>query len=144
MTTDHKTIFFTNAMPFMSDDRIATLEDIPERVSSYGSFALAKGSQFRQIFDYHLVKARQAGLLGVVMDKWLRGGKPKGQGAAAGQGDEATPLGFDNLLFMVLVVSGGAGLSVVVALLEWVHRKTLGMRVRPMLDIPRGRETIFH
>ena len=124
MLKDHKTIFFTNIVPFMSDERIISYEDIMERVASYGSFALQKNSEFKQMFDYHLMKARQSGLLGLTIDKWLREGKPDPGSSVFN--DEATPLGFDNLLFMVLVVSAGAGASVLVDLLEWTYRRTCG------------------
>ena len=42
-----------------------------ERIASYGSFALPKGSEFRGAFDHALVKAIQGGVLDKELKRFL-------------------------------------------------------------------------
>ena len=77
MLTDHKTIFFTNVIPFLSDDRLLVIEDMTDRIASYSSFALTKDSEFKRMFDYHLMKSMQAGLIPTIVSKYMRDGKPE-------------------------------------------------------------------
>ena len=123
MLSDHKTLFFTSPVPFMSDSRIISLLDMPERTASYGSFALRKGSESRQLFDFHLIKAKQSGLLDFTIEHWLRDGKPKAFSSTAELDVQA--LGFDHLLFIVLVMAAGAAGALIFAIVEHFHNKLI-------------------
>ena len=119
---DHKTIFFTNVMPFLSDDRLIVVREMTDRLSSYNSFALPKGSEFKKLFDYHLLKGMQSGLIGNIIDTYLRDGKP--EPGRPWQVEDAIALGFDNLLFPGLIVMAGAMMGLGLAFLEFVTKKS--------------------
>ena len=75
------------------------------------------------IFNYHLVKISESGLLKKLINKWIEDGAlPSAPGLAPAASAEA--LGFDNLLFPSLVISLGAMGAVAVVAAEYVMGKT--------------------
>ena len=119
--SDPKALYFSNFLAFMGDKRILSLPSMQDKVMSHLSFALQKDSELLLLFDYNLLKVVQSGLLGKLVDRWLRDDRP--QVGRSPFVEEATALGFDNLMFPGLMLGAGVCLSLVLGLLEVAMRR---------------------
>ena len=81
--------------------------DVEERVFNQAGIALQKGSEFTEAFEHHILKMRQSGLLRQSALKWLPQPKKKLPGCQL----TAQRLNLDNLLFVFVMLGGGALLA---------------------------------
>ena len=97
-------------MSLLADKRMKALNILDSSVSP-GAFAYQKGSEFRGLFNYHLMKMKEAGILDIINSDYLPE-PPLVIGVA-----DANPLGYDNLIFPAIVLSfGGFGALIIMAL----------------------------
>ena len=87
------------------------------------ALGFAKDSEFTHLFNVVLLELKQEGILGDLINKWLRK-----RSKAGGQGKEQTSaivLGFENLSFPFLCLGSGIAIGVVIAAFERMKRKRL-------------------
>ena len=114
---DPKTIYFGNNLPFLGNQRIISVDDMTDRFVTFIAFGLQKNSEFKQLFDYELLKMKQSGVILHEAYKWLRNRLPeKGRSPFV---EEATPLGYNNLLFPGLILLVGIAMSLALVFLEF-------------------------
>ncbi len=103
-------------LTFFGIPNIKLLRDFEDFSYTTIAWGLAKGSEFRLLFNYHLLKIAQSGITRKLETKWrLR--EPEQLDLDNNAGD-ASALGYDNLVFPVLALLGGMGVSVVLAVME--------------------------
>ena len=98
-------------------------EDIVKsfEISSKYSPSLRKNSEFSPLFNYHLLKNMQGGLIPNEVAKAMRDGHP--EPGRDWEVKDAPALSISNLFFPLLVISGGAGLALVLVVAEFIGRK---------------------
>ena len=87
------------------------------------------GSEFREAFNYHLLKLTEHGILKRVYNRWPDTSRNEEFGIA-----EAATLGFENLLFPFSSLAIGMVAAVVLAALEGLQRKI--MRINGVMNPP--------
>ena len=116
---DQTKAFFGSTSGLLSYPEVIVLK-IEESSTTHLSIALQKNSELTKLFDYHLGKMLQSGLIRKMRNKWLL--KDRVSGTVNGNlGEAANPLGYDNLLFPFLGLVGGVILSGVIILAEYVN-----------------------
>ena len=103
----------------VSVDRRMRALNIHDSSITHTSFTYQKGSEFRGIFDFHLMKMKQSGIFDRVMSRYLP--DPL---LAIGIA-EANRLGYDNAIFPVIVLSFGSIGALLVLLVERMIRYLL-------------------
>ena len=63
--------YFGTEMSFFPFDDIVSVDKFQEFVKSYGSFGLQQNSEFGLMFDYHLAKMFQSGIMQKLLKKWM-------------------------------------------------------------------------
>ena len=89
--------------------------------NNFNAIGLRKHSEFTKMFDYHILKMRQSGLLAKMLEDWNK----KIIALESDPGIEAYPLAYDNLLFPFLILSTGTAIALLLLILEWVINKWL-------------------
>ena len=87
------------------------------------------GSEFREAFNYHLLKLTEHGILKRIHNRWPDTSRNEEFGIA-----EAATLGFENLLFPFSSLAIGMVAAVVLAALEGLQRKI--MRINGVMNPP--------
>ena len=100
-------------MSLLADKRMRALNILDSSISP-GAFAFQKGSEFQGIFEYHLMKIREAGILDRINLDYMP--EPP---LVIGTG-EGIPLGYDNLIFPTIVLSFGGFGALIIMVLERV------------------------
>ncbi len=75
-------------------------------------------SEFRDAFNYHILKMAQSGVLDKILHKWLQKRKPADRSGKIFV-EEPVSLGYDNLFFVVLVLLSGIGLALGMVAVEF-------------------------
>ena len=81
-------------------------------------FGLQMGSEFREVFNYHLLKLTEHGILKRIYNRWPDTSRNEEFGIA-----EAATLGFENLLFPFSLLAMGMTAAVVLAAFEAIAKK---------------------
>ena len=109
--SEPKTLIWETSLYFAEDNRLRAL-NILDSSMSLGPFAYQKGSEFHGIFDYHLMKMKQSGILDKVKSIYLPD-PPLTIGIS-----EANQLGYDNLMFPGIVITFGIIGALIILLVE--------------------------
>lgn len=106
------------AISYSFDELIAL--NLPDSFKSIVAMGLQKDSEFTKLFDYHILKMKQSGIMDYIHDKWFDKSM-----ASLNNGDVlvAYPLNYDNLLFPSLLLSLGVLLALALAVLEFLTSK---------------------
>ena len=112
---------FEYALSYAGDNDLVPATGFLETLTTQVAFGLQKDSEFRQIFDHHLYKIFQTGLLRDLRYTWLEGEKPSDMSGRIFQQD-AQSLGFENLLFPQLVLLAGLVIGGVLCVVEFVDK----------------------
>ena len=111
-----KTLMWTARMTALGDARLKAL-NIMDSVRVPAAYAYPKGSEFRKMFDYHLLKIKEAGIDEKIVTNYAPD-PPLQIGIA-----EAEQLGYDALLFpMILLLFGICGAWILVSLEHFITR----------------------
>ena len=111
-----KTLMWSPGLVAAGDERLKAL-NILDSVQLPGAYAYQKGSEFRRMFDYHLLRIKESGIrerIGTIYapEPPLKIGV-----------DEANQLGFDVLLFPAMVLSCGGFGGLLIMVFEFVLGK---------------------
>ncbi len=79
------------------------LRNFEDSTSTQLAFGLQKDSEFRKLFDYHIVKLQQSGMLKLLTHKWFSEEKPEDLSGRIFQ-DAPMPLGYENLFFPIIII----------------------------------------
>ena len=77
---------------------------------------LENNAEFQRMFDYHLIKMKQAGLMTKIADHYIPD-PPLIVGMS-----EASQLGYNNLLFPIIVLSFGISSAIIMVIIEKLGR----------------------
>ena len=102
-------------MSLLADKRMRALNILDSSISP-GALAFQKGSEFKGVINYHLMKMKEAGIFDRINLDYLP--EPP---LIIGTG-EGNPLGYDNLIFPTIVLSfGGFGALIIMVLERLMH-----------------------
>ncbi len=96
------------------------VNNFQERRKSHVAFGLQKGSDLVELFNFHIMKLKKSGVLSKLWFKWMESSKPEDYSDRIFIPD-AVALGYDNLIFLVVLLLGGLALSGILVLFEAVH-----------------------
>ena len=105
----------TESKSFTSETRLTSLK-MPDALKAYIAFGLQKDSELRGFFNHHLLNMMQNG----IKNKLYRNYYPHTTVHEIDEHD-ATPLGYDNLIFPILILSSGLIACLIVAILERLY-----------------------
>jgi len=86
-------------------------------------FVVKKGSEFKGLFNYNLLKLRTSGLLHFLELKWFQARRPQ---SLRVNSEDSSALGYDNLFFPSAALVLGAALALLLAASE--RAAVLGIR----------------
>ncbi len=115
--TTPKSLYLGGTYTAVGDPRFVTVP-VEESYLDHLGFAFAKNSEFTRLFNYHLQKLEESGLMKKLRTKW-----EERRPADDGGSDEASPLGYDLLVgpFLMLVACGFI-LPITLVVLEGTYR----------------------
>ena len=99
--------------------------DIEEKVNIMISIALQKDSEFAELFDHHVIKMQEKGILDRIRHEWTDD-KDQDYGKF-----EAGSLDFQNTAFGFVCVGIGIFIAAQVILIEWIYSKCVNSRQFP-------------
>ncbi len=117
-----KAAYFGSEFIVLEYKRFLFLRNFDDSLSTQLAFGLRKNSEFREIFDYHLIKFRQSGMLELLEHKWLDAEKPDDWSHRIFQ-EDAIPLGYENLFFPTAIMLGGVSVGMLILCAECVLHK---------------------
>ncbi len=95
---------------FPGDPRFLPLTGLNDAGVDYIAFGLQKGSDLAGVFNHQLVKMHQSGVLDFLIHKWADSREPDDK-CGCNVGEEASALGYSNLLLPAIVLSCGGMLA---------------------------------
>ena len=105
------------------------LKNFREATTSQLAFAFQKDSELRDLFNYHLIKITQSGMLKQQMSKWLTDSRPQDNTERIFQ-DDPLSLGYENLLFpMTIMMLGMAGATLIFILEQTCRDKRPSLKL---------------
>ena len=112
------TAYFGNPL-VVSDAAEISVPSVQDRLTSPISFGLQKDSELKDLFDFHLVKMREEGILGKLTLEW-------DQRSDAAEDDNGAlaffELEYRNVLFPFVIFCSGIAGSLLAALFEYVKK----------------------
>ena len=122
-----KVLNFGSSLSFAGSREFYPLT-ITESLTQMVSFALQQDSEYRELFNHHLKKLDEKGILDILGEKYL----PKR--TTPQYMLEAIPLGYDNVLFPSLVMFLGISFSLLMVCIERFRRyiDNFGVATRPI------------
>ena len=127
LNTNPRSVFFSFDNNFVLTGNLER-KIVPNQKVFYDSFFFQKDSEFTEIFNYHLNRLREAGILTQTWQKWKYFGNPETILSAEypiEDGVVAGSLGYENLLFPFALLICCGIISVVIVLLEFIFAKIL-------------------
>ncbi len=112
-----KAVFFNSIFSTTKHKNFLFLRNFDDAASSQLAFGLQKDSELRDMFNYHLNKLRQSGVLKLLMHKWVKEEKPDDWSHRIFQ-DDAMPLGYENLFFPTMILLVGVSLGMFLLFME--------------------------
>ncbi len=120
MTADPKILYYGGTLPFLKHPNFKIVTDFKEAAVFQLPFGLQKDSEFQFMFNYHIVKMSQAGLFSKLSHIWYKEDKP-GDWSERIFVEEATAVGYFNVLFPLLLLPSGALFAIFLAWIEKIE-----------------------
>ena len=110
---------------FISNHNLVVL-DLEDQLYYHQTLAFKKDSEFVDLFNYHIKKLEETGILSTLKDNWI----PKGQGASLQdrQSIQAITLGFENLFFPFMILLFGLATGMFLSITEKLFAVKQGSR----------------
>ena len=118
-------VYYGSGFSFVNRPERLFLGNFDDVMVGQLAYALQKNSDFREIFNYYIVKYMQTGTLRRLAHKWLKGDKPPDWSQRIYQ-EEATVLGYENLFFPMTVMLVGMVAGAIFLAVEKLHKKSKG------------------
>ena len=112
-------LFFGSGLSFLKDPDI-TVIDLKDAPKGHSAIAFPKDSEFTALFNYHMMKNHMSGVQDKLWTKWF-GTVESGVGTSSDpeESENVTKsLGYDNVMFPVLVLVMGLVVSLSTIVLE--------------------------
>ncbi len=113
---DPKAVIYLSYVEFIGKPDFQRLIHFEDTIPSQIGIGLPPGSELRRCFDFHIMQMTQSGILHSILDKWLVR-KPNDMSHRI-FAKEAEPLGYDNLIFLAIIILVGCFLSLMLFLIE--------------------------
>lgn len=112
-----KAALFASHLIVLLHKHLLFLRNFDDSVSTQLAIGLQDDSEFREVFNHQLIKLHQTGVLNLLAHKWLKDDEPDDWSHRIFQ-EEAWPLGYENLLFLMLVLITGVSCSAFILCVE--------------------------
>ena len=110
--------------PELFDSRLSNIPGFPSPAAPV-AFAFPKNSELTALFDHHLLKLIQNGVINRVYYHWIASYRERySSGSSSSATSEVTALSMDQLFFPMLIIGSGMALAVVVSVLEKLYSTT--------------------
>ncbi len=109
--------FFGSRITFFGTSILTVLTQFEDHELAQNAIGLQKDSELRDMFNYHILKMRQTGVLDQILQSWLTRRGPSDWSSRIFQ-DDPIALGYQNLFGPVAVLVAGIGSSFTIILLE--------------------------
>ncbi len=107
--------------PELFDSRLSNIPGFPSPAAPV-AFAFPKDSELTALFDHHLLKLIQNGVINRVYYHWIASYRERySSGSSSSATSEVTALSMDQLFFPMLIIGSGMALAVVVSVLEKLY-----------------------
>ncbi len=123
-----KAAFFTSIFTSVEHKNSIFLKNLDGAVSTQLTFGLQKDSEFKDMFNFHLSRLKEAGVITTVIHKWLEEEKPDDLSKRIFQ-EEAMPLGYKNLFFPTMIMCIGISVCLVALCVERTLSRRLSTNV---------------
>ncbi len=117
LLNDEDSVAYADFLTFIHNDRLSVMYDFKEAVVSRTGLGLREQSDLRELFNYEILKMFESGLLQQYKFR-LFGDKPPDYATRIFV-DEASPIGYENMTFLILLLLSGI---VFALLLSYVER----------------------
>ena len=117
VNNDPKTLLYHGYHDYSKEPRWRNLVDldIQEFANFFVSIGLQKNSEYVEMFDYHIIKMRENGIVARFKHKWMYNTDKNDYGMA-----EAVTLDFENMVFPFMCLVVGIVSAATVLLAEWI------------------------
>ena len=116
LESETKALLFQSTGMLLGKDSVAEPLKLHDMMDENWGFGLQKDSEFREIFNFYLLKLEQTGAIEKLKSKWLR--KKKEQEVIL---DSAAALGYGNLVFPFVILVFGMFGGIALGLAETIH-----------------------
>ena len=118
-----KTLLYMMFLSYSNEPRWQNLVglDIKEYVNTYISIGMQKNSEFAELFDYHIIKMQESGVLNRISHRWTD--KADNDYGVV----EPAALDIQNVVFLFYCIAFGVFVAANVIIAEWVFKKCLKM-----------------
>ncbi len=116
-TKPDKEVYFGPFYVRLDDPEFTYVHNFEERIEGQLAFAFQKDSEIKEIFDYHVLKMKQSGVMKKLDNKWSHKSKPSDLSSHYFP-QAAVNLGYENLFFPALIILFGIFSGLVVLLYE--------------------------
>ncbi len=117
MSADPKLLYYGDSMHFSKHRNLEAVSDLEEIYKFLLPIGLQKDSELRIMLNHHILKMKQSGLLSKLFRKWMQDDSP-GDWSERIFEEQATSIGYSNVLLPVLILVGGSLTSILLACLE--------------------------
>ena len=114
--TVEKTVYFTHNIVFQGATDLITVDTMQDRAIGYLAVGLQKDSEFKSLFDYHLLRLMQNSVLDKEIRKYLKEDRPDASSKLSMS--EAEALGPESVIFLTGLLCCGLAASVVLGVIE--------------------------
>ena len=104
---------FTNYLPFLGFTDLTSIKKMDDRVMTSLAFGMTKNSEFKELFDYHLLKLKQSSLVEKEVRRHLLN-----DGMRSMVVREAESLGLGSVVFVFFIVGVGVIGALVMSVCE--------------------------
>ena len=109
---------FTNYLPFLGFTDLTSIKKMDDRVMTSLAFGMTKNSEFKELFDYHLLKLKQSSLVEKEVRRHLLNDAPLDDGMRSMVVREAESLGLGSVVFVFFIVGVGVIGALVMSVCE--------------------------
>ena len=113
-------LIWGSVIEFSGETGVKFYDISEERKTLYG-FVLQKDSEFTRLFDHHILRLKQTGVIKQIHDIWINQRKPAAKGEE--KGEDFFTLGFSNLTLPFLDLAIGTLISFLLAVAEFLNTK---------------------
>ena len=122
-----RVVIYGTALSFVHAHDFVVLKDFEDRRIVHVAFGLQKDSELKGLLDHHIFKMLQTGVVNSLEMKWVKDNRPPDWSHRIFQ-EDAMPLGFNHLVFPVIVMILGIMACLIVLCFEnlYVHKAIVG------------------
>ena len=120
-----KLAFFGSKISFVGVSGMTLLTDFEDNEYIQNAIGLQRGSELRDLFNHHILRMKQTGMLSQILQKWLTRREPTDMSHRI-FGEDPISLGYQNLFGPSLVLLVGVGCGHLIGLFERGAHRLVG------------------